>query len=300
MVNDGFLRATWIGLMVFLFLVASLGCASTPGKSDPHDPLERTNRAVYRFNEALDKAVLKPAADAYVKITPQPVRTSVSNFFDNLAYPNVILNDLLQGKMEQSVSDTSRFIWNSTVGIFGLFDVASYMGMAPHDEDFGQTLGVWGSGAGPYLVLPLLGPSTVRDTTGLPITYVTNALFYVGQASVTYPLAVLNAIDLRARAAGFMRFLDVAALDPYLFTRESYLQYRTYLIYDGRVPRAKLLEEEEGEEDEGVPEKGQGGNGHVPPEEKKGDEGVPEKGQEGDVAQPTPQSWDETTHAAPN
>lgn len=295
MVNDGFLRAVRIGLPVFLFLVVSSGCASAPRKSDPHDPLERANRAVDRFNEALDRAILKPAADAYVKITPQPVRTSVSNFFDNLAYPNVILNDLLQGKMEQGVSDTARFVWNSTVGIFGLFDVASHMEMKPHEEDFGQTLGVWGSGAGPYLVLPLLGPSTVRDTTGLPITYVTNVLFYVGQASVTFPLAVLSTIDLRARAAGFMRFRDVAALDPYLFTRESYLQYRTYLIYDGEVPRAKLLEEEDEdyEEDEDMPENGQGGDGVPPaelPEGEKGDEIVPEKGQEGDAAQPAPQS----------
>lgn len=289
MVNDGFLRAVRIGLPVFLFLAVASGCASVPHESDPRDPLERANRAVDRFNEALDKAILKPAADAYVKITPQPVRTSVSSFFDNLAYPNVILNDLLQGKMEQGVSDSARFIWNSTAGIFGLFDVASHMGMKPHDEDFGQTLGVWGSGAGPYLVLPLLGPSTVRDTTGLPITYVTNALFYVGQASVTFPLAILSTIDLRARAAGFMRFRDVAALDPYLFTRESYLQYRTYLIYDGEVPRAKLLEEE----DEDMPENGQGGDGVPPaelPEGKKGDEIVPEKGQEGDAAQPAPQS----------
>lgn len=255
MVNDGFLRANWIGLLLFLFLVASSGCASTPGKSDPHDPLERPNRAVYRFNQAVDKAVLKPAADAYVKITPQPVRTSVSNFLDNLAYPNVILNDFLQGKMEQGVSDTARFIWNSTVGIFGLFDVASHMDMAPHDEDFGQTLGVWGSGSGPYLVLPLLGPSTVRDTTGLPVTYATNVLFYIGQAaSVTLPLTVLYAIDLRARSAGAMRFIDVAALDPYLFARESYLQYRTYLIYDGHVPRAKLLEEEDEDDAEDMPE----------------------------------------------
>lgn len=254
MVNNGFLGAVRVGLPGFLFLVVASGCASVPGERDPHDPLERSNRAVERFNRALDKAVLKPVADTYVEYTPQPVRTSVSNFFDNLAYPNVILNDLLQGKIEQGVSDTARFVWNSTVGIFGLFDVASHMGMKPHDEDFGQTLGVWGSGEGPYLVWPLLGPSTLRDTTGLPVTYVTNLMFYVGQASVTWPLAVLNTIDLRARAAGAMRFLDVAALDPYLFTRESYRQYRTYLIYDGQVPRAKLLEEMDDEDEEDLPE----------------------------------------------
>lgn len=211
------------------------------------------NRAVFNFNEAVDRAVLKPVADAYVKVTPQPVRTSVSNFFDNLVYPNVILNDFLQGKVEQGVSDTARFVWNSSAGIFGLFDVASRMGMPPHDEDFGQTLGVWGVGEGPYLVLPILGPSSGRDAPGVAVTYVTNGLYYVEDSKTRLGLTLLNGVDLRARAAGFMRFRDVAALDPYLFTRESYRQYRTYQIYDGNVPRAKLLEELE-EDEEDLPE----------------------------------------------
>lgn len=240
--------------LIVAVLTAS-GCAAAPRNPDPSDPWEGTNRSVYNFNEALDEAVLEPVSEAYVDVTPQPVRTAVSNFFDNLAYINVILNDFLQGKAEQGVSDSARFVWNSTAGILGFFDVASRMGLKPHDEDFGQTLGVWGAESGPYLTLPVLGPSSGRDVTGLPVTYGTNILFYVGEAAVAWPLAILNIIDLRARSAGFMRFRDVAALDPYLFTRESYLQYRTYQVYDGNVPRAKLLEEAEDDEDDEVPPK---------------------------------------------
>lgn len=254
MIDDG-TRIIRTALFALVCLAAS-GCATTPrGDMDENDPLEGMNRAVFNFNEALDRAVLKPVADAYVDITPQPVRTSISNFFDNLVYPSVILNDFLQGKVRQGISDTARFVWNSTAGIFGLFDVASRMDLPAHDEDFGQTLGVWGVGEGPYLVLPILGPSSFRDAPGVAVTYAANGLYYIGDSTTQWGLSALNGVDLRARAAGFMRFRDVAALDPYLFTRESYRQYRTYQIYDGNVPRSKLLEELE-EDEEDLPEEG--------------------------------------------
>jgi phospholipid-binding lipoprotein MlaA len=174
----------------------------------------------------------------WVRVTPKPVRTAVSNFFDYISYVDVIVNDFLQAKVQQGFSDVGRFLVNSTVGILGLFDVASELGMKPHQEDFGQTLGVWGSGEGAYLVYPILGPSTVRDTPGLVVSFVTNLLFYVGETAVVVPLTILAAIDARARAQGFFQFMDEAALDRYLFVREGYRQRRLFLIHDGRpLPR---------------------------------------------------------------
>lgn len=232
-------------MAIFLAIIVSIsGCATTPQGEQNVDPFETVNRGFFQFNRDFDRAFLEPAADAYVKVTPQPVRTSVSNFFDNLGYLNVILNDFLQGKVEQGFWDTSRFVLNSTVGLAGVFDVATAMGLEEHNEDFGQTLGVWGAGAGPYLVLPLLGPSTVRDAPGIPVTTVTSPLFYVDQAAVTVPVGGLGVVDARARQVGAFQFIEEAALDPYVFTREAYLQRRIFLIYDGDPPRPDFFEEE--------------------------------------------------------
>jgi phospholipid-binding lipoprotein MlaA len=211
------------------------GCTTVPQADDEGDPLEGTNRNIYQFNDALDKNIIQPVADTYVNITPQPVRNSVSNFFDNISYINVILNDVLQGKIGQGFSDSGRFLVNSTVGILGLFDPATPLGLAEHDEDFGQTLGVWGSESGPYLVLPLLGPNTLRDSPGIVVGVVTNLLFYLN-SSVTIPLGILNAINTRARASSALKLVDEAALDPYVFIREAYKQQRNALIYDGNPP----------------------------------------------------------------
>lgn len=237
------------------FAMLCSGCATLSGPNV--DPLEGINRPIYTFNQNVDKYLLKPATDVYEKITPKPVQTMISNFFDNVAYPNVILNDFLQGKAAQGMSDISRFVFNSVFGIVGLFDVSTAMGLKAHEEDFGQTLAVWGAGRGPYLVLPLLGPSTFRDAPGLAVSAATNLLFYVKDSTLSIPLGiakvplgsttvtmgVLGAVDARSRASGGFEFINQAALDPYAFTREAYLQYRTYLIYDGKPPLPELPDE---------------------------------------------------------
>lgn len=216
------------------------GCASIPqDQRDPGDRFEAGNRSVYNFNEGLDRVALKPVSRAYIDHVPQPVRTAASNFFDNLRYLDTVLNGFLQGKVAQGSSDLARFGINTTVGVLGLFDVASKFGLPPHDEDFGQTLAIWGAGPGEYLVYPLLGPSGVRDTGGVVVSLLTNPIVYA-VPPVAIPLGILSVVDLRARNEGFTRFRDAAALDPYVFTRESYLQYRQFEIYDGNPPRPKL------------------------------------------------------------
>jgi phospholipid-binding lipoprotein MlaA len=228
-----------------LFLVGALlftGCATTHTSHpsvDSIDPNEKTNRKFYDFTDKVDRAVLAPVADVYVKYVPNPMQRSIGNFYDNLAYPNVILNAFLQGKVRQGFEDSLRFVVNSTIGLGGLFDMAAPMGLPQHDEDFGQTLGVWGVNTGSYVFVPLLGPSTYRDVPGIPVSVFSNLLFYAGSVAGTAfvaPVAILSIIDKRARLSGPMRIRDQAALDPYLFVREGYLQQRKHLIYDGRPP----------------------------------------------------------------
>jgi phospholipid-binding lipoprotein MlaA len=226
-------------------LALTTGCATMSTVGETSDPLESVNRPVFRFNDALDKAILQPVAEGYVRVTPQPVRTAVSNFFDNVGYLNVVLNDLLQGKVEQGFGDIGRFLLNSTIGVLGLFDVATELGLTRHEEDFGQTLGVWGAGEGAYLILPVLGPSSVRDAPGLAVSAVTNLIFYVGEWAVAVPLGILGAIDARARVAGAFEFIDQAALERYSFIREAYRQRRNFLIHDGSPPPHDILEESE-------------------------------------------------------
>lgn len=225
-------------LAVFVSLMA--GCASTPmAERDPGDRFESGNRKVYAFNDKLDETVLKPVSTAYVRTVPEPARNAASRFFDNLLYLDTILNGFLQGKIGQGFSDLARLGVNSTVGVLGLFDVATPMGLPRHDEDFGQTLAVWGAGSGEYLVYPLLGPSGVRDTGGIVVSMLTNPIMYAA-SPVAIPLGVLNIIDLRSRQEGFAQFRDQAALDPYVFTRESYMQNRAFEIYDGNPPKQKF------------------------------------------------------------
>jgi phospholipid-binding lipoprotein MlaA len=181
---------------------------------------------------------------------PNPVQRSIGNFYDNVAYPNVILNDFLQGKIQQGFEDSLRFVINSTVGGAGLFDVATPMGLPQHDEDFGQTLGVWGVSTGSYLFVPLIGPSTYRDVPGLPVSLFTNVLFYAGTfagGAFAAPITILSIIEKRARLTGPMRIRDQAAIDPYLFVREGFLQQRKHLIYDGAPPPESY--DEAGEEE---------------------------------------------------
>lgn len=222
----------WSGFIVLT------GCATTqpadPGVSD-HDPFESVNRSISRANDFLDRAIAKPVTEAYIAYTPQPVRNSVSNFFDNLIYPSVILNDFLQGKGSQGFEDVSRFLVNSTFGFLGIWDMATPLGLEAHDEDFGQTLGVWGMEESIYLVLPLIGPSTARDAPNLGVLTVTNIFFYVS-SPVVLPVALLGFIDQRAKLDEAVTFRDKTAIEPYLFTREAYLQHRKFLIYDGNPP----------------------------------------------------------------
>ncbi len=228
--------------MVF-FIAVLQGCA-TPSKTgsedvDPVDPHEEINRASYNFTDRVDRAVFEPVVNAYIDYMPNAAQRSIGNFYDNLGYPNVVLNSFLQGKVKQGFQDTLRFAINSSIGMFGLFDMATHMGLEKHDEDFGQTLGVWGVNPGSYLFIPLLGPSSQRDVTNIPFGLVTNVLFYAGLAvgtSFAAPLTILGAIDKRARLSGPMRVRDEAALDPYLFVREASMQQREFLIHDGNLP----------------------------------------------------------------
>ena len=224
-----------VGWSAFALLT---GCA-TMQSADPevpdNDPFESVNRPIYRANDFIDRRIAKPVTEAYVSYTPQPVQNSVSNFFDNVVYPNVILNDFLQGKGTQGLEDLGRFLVNTTFGFLGIWDMATPLGLEAHDEDFGQTLGVWGMDESIYLVLPFIGPSTVRDVPNLGVSTVTNILFYVPSPYVV-PVALLGFIDLRARLEEAITFRDETAVEPYLFTREAYLQHRKFLIYDGNPP----------------------------------------------------------------
>lgn len=232
-------NATRLWLVVGWSAFALLTGCATMQSADPevpdNDPFESVNRPIYRANDFIDRRIAKPVTEAYVSYTPQPVQNSVSNFFDNVVYPNVILNDFLQGKGTQGLEDLGRFLVNTTFGFLGVWDMATPLGLEAHDEDFGQTLGVWGMDESIYLVLPFIGPSTVRDVPNLGVSTVTNILFYVPSPYVV-PVALLGFIDLRARLEEAITFRDETAVEPYLFTREAYLQHRKFLIYDGNPP----------------------------------------------------------------
>lgn len=226
-------------LLLVICLPLFAGCATTPrtttDTSDRIDPFEPVNRKVYSFNDGMDRYFLKPVATVYADITPDVMQTGVTNFFNNITYINVILNSSLQGKIDQGFSDLFRFVFNSTLGIAGLFDVATPMGIPAHKEDLGQTFAVWGLGQGPYLTLPLFGPNTVRDTPDIVTGWLLDPLRYAA-AAISLPATALEIINLRANLLEATRALDEAALDPYSFTREAYLQRRNFLIHDGAPP----------------------------------------------------------------
>ncbi|MDN3555367.1 MlaA family lipoprotein [Halomonas maura] len=218
-----------------LLAVAVLsGCASTANhrQAHPEDPWEGFNRQVFAFNDTLDRYALKPAAQGYRFVTPDPVETGVGNFFANLGELRTTLNSLLQGKPGNAGVATGRFLINSTVGVLGLFDVASHMELVGREEDFGQTLAVWGVGEGPYVVLPLLGPSTVRDTAGLPVDSYTYPLTYVEEDKVRLSLRALDVIDTRA---GLLDQERLIRGDRYSFIRDSWLQRRRFEVNDGEL-----------------------------------------------------------------
>lgn len=232
-----------IYLGVLLLAGASLlgGCATN---GDRRDPLEPMNRGIYKFNDTLDKAVVKPVAQGYKAVLPQPVRTGVANFFSNLDDVVVVANDLLQFKLERSVNDFLRFLTNSTIGLGGLLDVATPMGLEKHNEDFGQTLGYWGIPDGPYLVLPLLGPSSFRDTAGRAADWQIDLVTNYHDVPVRSSATAVNITDARSRRLDATEILDEAAIDPYEFMRDAYLQRRRSLVHDGNPPRRKLDDDE--------------------------------------------------------
>lgn len=191
---------------------------------------------MYSINDTLDKAIIKPAAQGYDAVLPDPIERGVSNFFSNLNELTVILNDLLQLKFGQALDDTGRFLLNSTVGFAGIFDVAGYAGHESHDEDFGQTLGVWGVEQGAYIVLPFFGPSTTRDTVGLVGDILTDPVTHVDDAGARNALVALKVLDARANLLGVEKVFEEAAEDKYSYVRDAYLQRRENLVYDGNPP----------------------------------------------------------------
>ncbi len=224
------------GLVCGGLLVLACGGCATVTHPDPRDPFEPFNRGVYAFNEGLDAAVFKPVATVYKQVTPPLVRTGVGNFFGNLEDAWSFVNSLFQGKLRHAVDNFFRVGVNTTFGLFGVLDVAGEMQIDRHSEDFGQTLGVWGFGPGPYLVLPLLGPSSVRDALALPVDWRGNIVSHVDDIPTRNSLWVLNVIDTRASLLDVTESLDEVAFDKYSFTRDAVLQRRRNAVYDGDPP----------------------------------------------------------------
>ena len=209
---------------------------------DINDPIENLNRDIFVLNEKLDEKILKPAALAYRKVTPQFARTGVTNFFNNLEEIDTTINQVLQGEIKYAISDSGRFIINSTIGLFGLIDVASKMGLERHEEDFGQTLGVWGFDSGPYIMLPLLGPSNPRDLLSRPISSFLSGTFAMEDNDVKLTLVGIDALETRER------LLDAESLvigDKYIFVRDAYVQSREYEINNGSSEDDEFLDDME-------------------------------------------------------
>ncbi|MDZ4202617.1 MAG: VacJ family lipoprotein [Gallionella sp.] len=222
-----------IRAILALAIIALTGCASHPA-NNPADPLESFNRGMYQFNDALDKAIAKPVAQGYSAVMPEPGKIMVGNFFSNLDDVIVTANSLLQFKFEQAASDGSRFLFNSTFGIFGLIEITTRL--EKHDEDFGQTLGYWGVGSGPYIVLPILGPSTLRDSAGLYVDSRPSKLRRVNHMRTRNQLYLTKAVNRRAQLLQQERVLDEAMVDRYEFMRDAYLLRRKSQVYDGNPP----------------------------------------------------------------
>jgi phospholipid-binding lipoprotein MlaA len=236
---SGFRTATlWLfgAMLVLLGGCATLDDASAgPGKR--LDPWENWNRKVFSFNEGLDEYILKPVATGYAEVVPQLARRGVDNFFANTADAWSAINNVLQGKFEHAFQDVVRFTTNSTFGIGGLLDIASDFGLEHHYEDFGQTLGRWGFGPGAYLVWPLFGPSTVRDSVALPAdSWFASPALLINNGSWKWGISLLHLINTRANLLGASRVLDDIALDKYTFVRDAYLQRRRSLVFDGDAP----------------------------------------------------------------
>jgi phospholipid-binding lipoprotein MlaA len=230
-----------LATLTFLLLA---GCATVSGTGNPRDPWERYNRTVFNFNDAIDKAVVKPVAQGYVAVVPRAARTGVNNFFSNLGDVVTMANNFFQLKINNAASDGARVLVNSTIGVLGLVDVASKMGLPKHYEDFGQTMGWWGVSTGPYFMLPLLGPSTVRDAFGRIVDRPFTPTNYIDDTATRYGVAALGAVDLRANLLDAGSVVEEAAIDRYSFLRDAYLQRRRNVVYDGKPPKNKEDEED--------------------------------------------------------
>jgi phospholipid-binding lipoprotein MlaA len=231
----------WAGLLAFVFGLA--GCASGP-HANPHDPLEPFNRGVYQFNDAVDVAVIKPVAIAYQDVVPQPVRLGVGNFFNNLQDAWSFVNNTLQFKGQAAADSLARFGVNTFIGLGGVLDVASDFNIERHTNDFGHTLGSWGVGPGPYVVIPIFGPSTVRDTLARVVDIKGDLSALVSNVPLRNTATAVRLVDRRAVLLQATSMLEEAALDKYTFTRDSYLQRRRSVIYDGNPPEEDVTEPE--------------------------------------------------------
>jgi phospholipid-binding lipoprotein MlaA len=229
-----FSRGVMNALAVLVLLLVT-GCATGP-YSNPKDPLEPMNRSISDFNDVLDDNVLKPVATGYRDYTPDLIQTGVRNVFNNLSDISATLNNGLQLKGRQTASSFMRVVVNTTFGIYGIFDVATAIKLERYPEDFGQTLGFWGVRSGPYLVLPLLGPSTIRDTAGLPVDLSLDPVSNVSDSTLRTEAQVLRIVDKRSNYLAAGNMLNEASIDKYAFLRDAYLQRRRSLIYDGNPP----------------------------------------------------------------
>ncbi|AWT59310.1 MAG: putative phospholipid-binding lipoprotein MlaA [Candidatus Moanabacter tarae] len=230
-------------LLVLLPLLLS-GCTTTATINGNPDPFENFNRPIHNLNHKLDTALLKPVAKAYEKTLPTPIRNSIRNFFYNLGEPNTIANCILQGKRKQAIHSFVRFFLNSTAGVGGLIDVASHGGLKKHKEDLGQTLAIWGLAEGPYLVIPLVGPSTLRDLPNRFIGKYTNPFNYWQKGSSRISRGITGTLNTRAQVTGSIKKIDDTALDRYIFVREAYLDSRKFDIFDGSPPIEDLIDDE--------------------------------------------------------
>lgn len=222
-------------LILFCVLLLSACAASGPISDPENDPWENYNRSIHKFNSGFDKVLLKPVTSGYHKITPEPIRKGIGNFLNNLAYPNTIFNLLLQGEFRNALISTERFLFNSTVGIFGIFDVASNAEIPLHDEDFGQTLAVWGWDNSRYFVLPIFGPSTIRDGFGrLGNTYLDPVSYLASEENIWAPW-ILDKLHVRIRLMNQEEMIK-SSYDPYIFIRDAWLQHREFKIYNGDPP----------------------------------------------------------------
>ena len=233
MMRRSFSRS-WLGVALAI-AVLSAGCASGPN-ANPKDPLEPMNRSISRFNDSLDENVLKPVATSYQDVTPDLVQKGVHNVFNNLSDIWSTVNNGLQLKGRDTAESLMRSVVNTVFGIYGIFDVATEIGLQRHPEDFGQTLGVWGVPNGPYVVLPLFGPSTLRDTAGMPVDTSADFVRNLDHISTRNSAMTLRVVDKRANLLNASNLLSEAAIDKYSFTRDAYLQYRRNQVFDGNPP----------------------------------------------------------------